>query len=144
MHALSKVLPKFFIYLIIVISLYTKDPSQACKLKTVQKISNESIHVITGTNRRSDEISRRHWNWIRRVLRRESNNDSIGGNGMAARRQKPSRLIQDHLEKDSGKGEKTEELEGWNSWDAVRGPAAARTSWKTRVAALCASWRREH
>lgn len=55
---------------------------------------------------------------------------------MAARRQMSSRLTKDHLEKTQWK----RRWEGWNSCYAVRGPAAERTDWKTRAAALCNSW----
>ena len=33
--------------------------------------------------------------------------------------------------------------EGWNSWREVKVIAEDRVGWKTRVAALCASWRGE-
>ena len=94
-------------------------------------------YYITGINKTSDEIRRRRWNWIGHVLRKDATDNcrvALGWQPEGKRAVGRPKTKNDKNERKS---------EGWNSWREVKVIAEDRVGWKTRVAALCASWRGE-
>ena len=105
-----------------------------------QRVSNERIEDITGINKTSDEIRRRRWNWIGHVLRKDATDNcrvALGWQPEGKRAVgRPKTTWRRTVENER-------KSEGWNSWREVKVIAEDRVGWKTRVAALCASWRGE-
>ena len=105
-----------------------------------QRVSNERIGDITGINKTSDEIRRRRWNWIGHVLRKDATDNcrvALGWQPEGKRAVgRPKTTWRRTVENER-------KSEGWNSWREVKVIAEDRVGWKTRVAALCASWRGE-
>ena len=102
---------------------------------------NDTISEITGVRKISDEIRRRRWNWIGHVLRKDRNDDCMvamewqsEGNRKVGR---PKITWRRTVERECRQ-------ERWTSWAEARNAAKDRTGWKTKVAALCASWRGEN
>ncbi|XP_068738899.1 craniofacial development protein 2-like [Montipora capricornis] len=91
-------------------------------------------------NKTSDEIRRRRWNWIGHVLRKDATDNcrvalgwQLEGKRAVGRPKTTWRRTVENERKS----------EGWNSWREVKVIAEDRVGCKTRVAALCASWRGE-
>lgn len=101
-----------------------------------QKAKNKNVEVSTGTNKIKDEIRTRYWNWTGDVLRKYKNNDCMVAKKWQPEDRCPAGWPKTTWRRHRGKRRR----EGWNSWNAVQGLAAERTDWKTRAAALCASW----
>ena len=105
-----------------------------------QRVSNERIGDITGINKTSDEIRKRRWNWIGHVLRKDATDNcrvALGWQPEGKRAVgRPKTTWRRTVENER-------KSEGWNSWREVKVIAEDRVGWKTRVAAVCASWRGE-
>ena len=106
-----------------------------------QRMRNDTISEITGVRKISDEIRRRRWNWIGHVLRKDRNDDCMVAMGWQPEGKRkvgrPKITWRRTVERECRQ-------ERWTSWAEARTAAKDRAGWKTKVAALCASWRGEN
>ena len=104
-------------------------------------IRNDTISQITGVRKISDEIRRRRWNWIGHVLRKDRNDDCMVAMGWQPEGKRkvgrPKITWRRTVERECRQ-------ERWTSWAEARTAANDGAGWKTKVAALCASWRGEN
>ena len=93
-----------------------------------------TVLVFSEINDTSCEVRRRNWNWLRRILGREGENDCFTALGWTPKGQRargrPKTTWRRTVKKERNKAE-------WKSWEVAK--AVAQDS----VEALCAYWRDE-
>ncbi|XP_063447098.1 uncharacterized protein LOC134726617 [Mytilus trossulus] len=106
---------------------------QILKIRWLNTISNENLHIRAGTKKLSDDVIERRWRWIGHVLRMDAN--SICS---VALTWKPEGKRKVGRPKTSWR--RTVETErtslGWNSWASARTVAKDRVRWKQCIRAL--------
>ena len=94
---------------------------------------NASILIeIKHINRIGDEIRRRRWTWVGRILR--GGRSSTVALGWSPEGRRAVRRPWNTWRRQAG----------WNGWNIVRVVARDKAQWKQNVTALCASWHKEH
>jgi hypothetical protein len=119
----------------------TKCLRRIFKIRWREHVTNKTVLEMAGTERISEEVRRRRWNWIGHVLRKDRTDDCAVALGWTPegrrKRGRPKttwrRMVE--LERNGA---------GWNTWNSARRAAADRIQWRNDVQALCASWHREN